>query len=61
MLHYLKFLKRPRYEHFEMEYSDPDNIFAFMGNGSTIGELNHGGELPVPYIRNDEDAEWDIE
>jgi cation diffusion facilitator CzcD-associated flavoprotein CzcO len=61
MLHHLKFLKRPRYEHYEIEYKDPDNIFAFLGNGRTIGQLKYGAEVPVPYIRNREDEVWDIE
>lgn len=61
MLHHLKFLKRPRYEHYEIEYKDPDNIFAFLGDGRTIGEKKHGADVPVPYIRNREDIVWDIE
>lgn len=61
MLHHLKFLKRPRYEHYEIEYKDPDNIFAFLGNGRTIGEVKYGPEVPVPYIRDREDIIWDIE
>ena len=61
MLHYLKYLKRPRYEHYEITYSDPDNIFAFLGDGNTIGQRKYGAEVPVPYIRNDEDVEWEIE
>ncbi|KAK3067129.1 hypothetical protein LTR53_016178 [Teratosphaeriaceae sp. CCFEE 6253] len=61
LLHFLKFMKRPRYEHYEIEYRDPDNVFAFLGNGKSIGQVKHGAEAPVPYIRNDEDAVWDIE
>jgi len=61
MLHHLKYLKRPRYEHYEIEYDDPDNIFAFLGNGKTIGEVKYGPQVPVPYIRNNEDQVWDIE
>jgi hypothetical protein len=61
MLHHLKFMKRPRFEHFEVTYKDEDNPFAFMGNGMTIGEEKYGKEVPVPYIRNSEDELWDIE
>lgn len=61
LLHHLKFLKRPRYEHYDITYSDSDNIFAFLGNGRTICQMKLGPEAPVPYIRNDEDQQWDIE
>ena len=61
LLHHLKFLLRPRYEHYELTYVDPDNIFAFLGNGRTICQMKLGAEAPVPYIRNDEDQAWDIE
>ena len=61
LLHHLKYLKRPRYEHYEIQYADPDNIFAFLGNGKTISQVKLGAEAPVPYIRNNEDDEWDID
>lgn len=61
LLHHLKFLKRPRWEHYEVEYVDQDNIWAFLGNGKTISQVKYGPNAPVPYIRNDEDAPWDIE
>ncbi|EXJ61851.1 hypothetical protein A1O7_02281 [Cladophialophora yegresii CBS 114405] len=62
MMHHMKYMKRPRFEHYEMQYRDPTNIFAFLGNGLTITEEKFGPkDLPVPYIRNDEDEEWDIE
>jgi len=55
-------MKRPRFEHYEMRYKDPGNIFAFLGNGLTITEETHEmKDLPVPYIRNEEDVVWDIE
>ncbi len=55
-------MKRPRFEHYEMQYNEPGNIFAFLGNGLTITEGKYGPtDLPVPYIRNNEDEEWDIE
>lgn len=40
---------------------DPDNVWAFLGNGKTISQARLGAEAPVPYIRNDEDEPWDIE
>jgi hypothetical protein len=62
LFHHLKFLKHPRYEHYEIKYRDPGNIFAFLGNGLTITEERYGPTgLPIPYIRNDEDEVWDIE
>jgi cation diffusion facilitator CzcD-associated flavoprotein CzcO len=61
MLHHLKFLKRPRYEHYEICYRDEDNVFAFLGNGRTIGQVRYGKECPVPYIRNVEGEGWEIE
>ncbi|OAL49861.1 FAD/NAD(P)-binding domain-containing protein [Pyrenochaeta sp. DS3sAY3a] len=61
LLHHLKFLKRPRWEHYEVEYADADNIWAFLGNGKTIGQVKYGKDAPVPYIRNNEDEPWDIE
>lgn len=61
LLHHLKYLKTPRYEHYDLNYDDPDNIFAFLGNGMTITEERGGDDLPVPYIRNDEQEAWDIE
>jgi cation diffusion facilitator CzcD-associated flavoprotein CzcO len=61
LLHHLKFLKHVRYEHFDVEYADADNIWAFLGNGKTISETKYGKGVPVPYIRNNEDEVWDIE
>jgi hypothetical protein len=62
LLHHLKYLKTPRFEHYDMVYQDPGNIFAFLGNGLTVTETKFSPEtLPVPYIRNDEDEAWDIE
>ena len=63
LFHHLKFMKRPRFEHFELKYRDQSNIFAFLGNGVTITEERFEGspDLPVPYMRKDEDEIWDIE
>lgn len=54
-------MKRPRFEHFDITYNQPDNIFAFLGNGLTIGEEKYGAQVPVPYIRNYEEEAWEIE
>lgn len=62
LYHHLKYMKRPRYEHYDIVYQNPDNIFAFLGNGMTITEESSDNEtMPVPYIRNNEDEQWDIE
>ncbi|ETI19779.1 hypothetical protein G647_08792 [Cladophialophora carrionii CBS 160.54] len=62
LFHHMKYMKRPRFEHYEMQYCDPTNVFAFLGNGLTITEEKFGPkDLPVPYIRLNEDEEWDIE
>jgi hypothetical protein len=57
----MKFMKRPRFEHYNIKYKDEDNPFAFLGNGLTISEEKYGTDVPVPYIRNEEAEEWDIE
>lgn len=55
-------MKHPRYEHYEITYRNPGNIFSRLGNGLTITEEKHGAQdLPIPYIRNNEDEVWDIE
>jgi hypothetical protein len=61
MLHHLKFMKRPRFEHYDIEYKDPENVFAFMGSGMTISEEKYGTKPPVLYIRMGEEDSWDIE
>ena len=61
LLHHLKFMKQPRYEHFEISYQSSGNLWQFLGNGFTITEEKFAGDnLPIPYIRNDEDEAWDI-
>jgi hypothetical protein len=55
-------MKRPRYEHYDIMYRDPENMFSFLGNGLTITEVNSDKEtMSVPYIRNNEDEIWDIQ
>lgn len=61
LLHLMKFLKRPRFEHYEIRYRDEGNVFGFLGNGLTIGEEKYGMKVPVDYIRNEEGQEWEIE
>ena len=61
LLHILKFLKHPRYEHYEITYVNPDNIFDFLGNGKTISQARLGGNAPVPYIRNNEEEPFEFE
>ena len=61
LLHHLKFMRRPRFEHYEITYKDPSNIWAWLGNGRTISQVKHGKNAPVPYIRDNEDQPWDIE
>lgn len=60
MLHHLKYMKRPRFEHYIVNWKDPENVFRFLGHGMTIGEVKHGENVPVPYIRK-EDTPWDLE
>jgi len=37
-LHFLRLLERPRFEDFEIEYDDPDDMFSFFGNGFHVCE-----------------------
>ena len=61
MLHHLKYMKTPRFEHYEIEYDDPANSFAFLGNGFVASEFQVKGEdIPVPYIRKREEDPWEI-
>ncbi len=64
LLHHLKTLKTPRFEHYDIRYHD-DNIWAFLGNGRTDLELVAEVEgldkmVLAPYIRND-DVPWSLE
>ncbi|KAF1811757.1 FAD/NAD(P)-binding domain-containing protein [Eremomyces bilateralis CBS 781.70] len=60
MLHHLKYMKTPRFEHYVVQWKDPENVFRFLGHGMTIGEMKYGADVPVPYIRK-EDTPWDVE
>lgn len=64
MLHHLKTLRTPRFEHYDIEYLE-ENMWAFLGNGRTELELlgeKEGLEKVViaPYIRN-EDVAWSLD
>jgi cation diffusion facilitator CzcD-associated flavoprotein CzcO len=64
MLHHLKTLRVPRFEHYEIEYHE-DNMWAFLGNGRTELELTAEREgldkvVLAPYIRN-EDVPWSLD
>jgi hypothetical protein len=59
LLHFLKTIKKPRFEHYEIEYKD-DNAWAFLGRGLTKTELEKKGVELAPHIR-DEDVLYDIE
>ncbi|EXJ82626.1 hypothetical protein A1O3_06439 [Capronia epimyces CBS 606.96] len=37
-LHFLRSLERPRFEDFEIDYDDPDDMFSFFGNGFHVCE-----------------------
>ncbi|KIW87486.1 uncharacterized protein Z519_11809 [Cladophialophora bantiana CBS 173.52] len=67
LLHHLKTLRVPRYEHYDLRY-EADNVWAFLGNGRTDLEWEHenngsDGARKVdlaPYIRN-EDVPWSLD
>ncbi|OAP58396.1 hypothetical protein AYL99_07486 [Fonsecaea erecta] len=57
MLHHLKALRVPRYEHYEMRYWE-SNCFAFLGCGKTAQELEPEGKDLAPFLRN-ADTPWE--
>jgi hypothetical protein len=60
MLHHLKTLRTPRFEHYDMRYQK-DNCWASLGNGRTEQELEQekGAEVDLaPFVRNS-DHPWD--
>ncbi|KAJ9613307.1 hypothetical protein H2200_003249 [Cladophialophora chaetospira] len=62
LLHHMKTLKTPRYEHYDLRYHD-DNVWAFLGNGRTDLEIEfeNGKQVDLaPYIRN-EDGPWTLD
>ncbi|KIW21580.1 hypothetical protein PV08_02160 [Exophiala spinifera] len=63
MLHHLKTLRVPRYEHYDIRYADQGNVWAFLGNGRTDLEVafEQGRQVDLaPYIRNG-DTEWSLD
>jgi len=59
MLHFLKTLKVPRWEDYEIAYKSR-NRFAYLGGrGLTVTETEDGRDV-TPYIRN-YDTEYKIE
>ncbi|KFZ16841.1 hypothetical protein V502_04873 [Pseudogymnoascus sp. VKM F-4520 (FW-2644)] len=62
MPHLLKSLKEPRFEHYDIRYRS-DNMWSFLGNGSTVLEAENIKGNPVdvaPYMRLHDHA-WDVE
>ena len=62
MPHLLKSLKDPRFEHYDIRYRS-DNMWSFLGNGSTVLEAQNFKGNPVdvaPYMRLNDHA-WDVE
>ncbi|KAF3398832.1 putative sterigmatocystin biosynthesis monooxygenase stcW [Talaromyces pinophilus] len=62
LLHLLKTLRTPRYEHYDVRYLE-DNMWSFLGNGRTVlEERDLKGETVdlAPFIRV-ADEEWNIE
>ncbi|KAH7089256.1 hypothetical protein FB567DRAFT_493912 [Paraphoma chrysanthemicola] len=59
LLHHLKTLRKPLYEHYEFEYEDNDNVWAFLGNGFTKNDELGTTESLTPFIRN-ADTAWDL-
>ncbi|KAJ9610031.1 hypothetical protein H2200_006361 [Cladophialophora chaetospira] len=62
-LTYVKTIRNPRYEDFEIEY-ESSNQWAYLGNGKIQAHFQLVDGKPnilglAPYIRND-DAHWDI-
>jgi hypothetical protein len=62
LLHHLKALRTPRFEHYDIKYLD-DNMWAFLGNGFTALEVDasNGKDVDLaPFIR-DSDTPWSID
>jgi hypothetical protein len=53
-LHFRKVLGNPRWEDFEYEMVDEDNIFAFFGNGMTEQDMDMKGNFS-PYMSLEEE------
>lgn len=49
-LHFLESLEDPRWEDYEFTYENSRNRFSYMGNGTTVSEVN--GEERAKHIRS---------
>jgi hypothetical protein len=45
-------MKTPRYEDYDFTYKNPDDMWAFLGNGHTAGDMDGSIEALTPFIRN---------
>ncbi|KAK5079114.1 hypothetical protein LTR64_002465 [Lithohypha guttulata] len=57
-LHYVKTIKTPRWEHFDITYME-DDPWAFLGSGRTKGEVDQDLEAMTPHIRLS-DTPWEV-
>ncbi|KAI9758077.1 MAG: hypothetical protein M4579_003208 [Chaenotheca gracillima] len=57
ILHMMKTLKEPRYEHYDIRYRG--HMWDFLGNGRTAVEMEGNWDESIPYIRN-EDVPWEL-
>lgn len=70
-LHFLRLIERPRYEDYDIEYDDADNMFAFLGNGFHVCERDGSditwylgepsGEVDVKHVKEIMDGTKGIE
>ncbi|KAF2669324.1 FAD/NAD(P)-binding domain-containing protein [Microthyrium microscopicum] len=58
-IHFLKSIKRPRYEDYNYRYRYK-NRFAFLGNGDVKGTSSGDVQMLSPYVRSS-DHDWDVE
>ncbi|GJC86497.1 putative sterigmatocystin biosynthesis monooxygenase stcW [Colletotrichum liriopes] len=58
-VHFLKTIKTPRWEHYDIDYLD-GNMWSFLGNGRIEAETTGDFDRLTPYIRNS-DEPWTIE
>jgi hypothetical protein len=59
LLHLLKTLRTPRFEHYHVSYKNEDDSWAFLGNGLTEADVIGTVEKLTPFIRNG-DTPWEI-
>jgi hypothetical protein len=58
-IHFLKTIKEPRFEDYEIRYRYP-NRFAFLGLGETVAHRKKDVLGLSAYVRNSDD-EWGVE